>query len=119
MPQPLHLPRDKERSSVLPGLELSGTPTLVAVIGSCQALLEREAVRPEEEQTYYCPSAPCMAVLTLPMTPWQCQGKRSSTGATADSGVPFIQNSQASLAHWWFGSPPDVWDHPSVCGHRD
>lgn len=55
--------------SVAPGLDLGAAPTLGTVTGSCQALLDGQAVRPEEEQIYHCLPAPCMAILTLPMTP--------------------------------------------------
>ena len=98
--------------SVTPGLDLGAAPTLGTVTGSCQALLDGQAVRPEEEQIYHCPPAPCMAILTLPMTPWQSQGKRSSTGAAADSGVPFIQSSQDQPHPLGAGVTPGSWDHP-------
>ena len=55
--------------SVAPGLDLGAAPTLGTVTGSCQALLDGLAVRPREEQTYRCPPAPCVAILTLPTTP--------------------------------------------------
>lgn len=97
---------------VAPGLDLGAAPTLVTGHRPLSGSARRKAVRPEEKQTYHCPPAPCMAILTLPTTPWQCQGKRSSTGAAADSGVPFIQSSQDQPHPLGAGVTPGIWDHP-------